>query len=128
MRHCSDESMAVGRGARASEFGRPARATGPDILVAMKFWVLAGVAVLGALYAQLPFREYTGVEYRVGDIPLPSDYQERTEWTFARLMYPNAPGGRYGRGYGFRNNVGIWTQDYPRADRHFVQALRRLTR
>ena len=22
----------------------------------------------------------------------------------------------------------IWTQDYPRADRHFLQALRRLTR
>ena len=49
-------------------------------------------------------------------------------------MYPPAPGGRYGRGYGFRGNgawnegFAIWTQDYPRADRHFVQAVRRLTR
>ena len=98
-----------------------------------------GVAVLGTLYAQLSFREYPGVEYRLGDIPLPVDWQEKTEWTFARLMYPNAPGGRFGRGfgggYGYRGGgdswtqgYSIWTQDYPRADRHFVQAVRRLTR
>jgi hypothetical protein len=94
-----------------------------------------GVALIGTLYAQLPFREFPGVEYRVGDIPLPPDYQEKTEWTFARLMYPLAPGGRFGRGYGFRGGGGvwseggtIWTQDYPRADRHFVLAVRRLTR
>jgi hypothetical protein len=102
-------------------------------------WVLAiGTVLLGSLYAfQQPFREYPGVEYRLGDIPLPPDWQEKTEWTFARLMYPPAPGGRYGRGYGFRGMRGngdwtegntIWTQDYPRADRHFVQAVRRLTR
>jgi len=94
-----------------------------------------GVAFLGTLPAlQLPFREFPGVEYRLGDIPLPSDWQEKTEWAFARLMYPPAAGGRYGRGYGFRwggrwtEGNSIWTQDYPRADRHFVQALRRLTR
>jgi hypothetical protein len=106
------------------------------MLVDMKRWVIAGVVVLGTLFAQLPFREYPGVEYRVGDISLPSDYREKTEWTFARLMYPNAPGGRYGRGFGFRGGGSglwtegntIWTQDYPRADRHFVQAVRRLTR
>jgi len=103
-------------------------------------WIAAmGVAVLGTLYAQLPFREYPGVEYRLGDIPLPVDWQEKTEWTFARLMYPNGPGGRFGRGfgggYGYRGGgdswtqgFSIWTQDYPRADRHFVQAVRRLTR
>ncbi|HKE27816.1 MAG TPA: DUF4159 domain-containing protein [Bryobacteraceae bacterium] len=96
---------------------------------------LAVIAALGALYAQLPFREYPGVEYRLGEIPLPSDAQAKTEWTFARLMYPPAPGGRYGRGYGwgYRGSMwtegnSIWTQDYPRADRHFVLALRRLTR
>ena len=98
-------------------------------------WVTTGLAILGTLYAQLPFREYPGVEYRVGDIALPADYSEKTEWAFARLMYPPAPGGRYGRGFGFRGGGGywtegnsIWTQDYPRADRHFVLALRRLTR
>jgi hypothetical protein len=102
------------------------------------FGLAAGIALFGMLYAfQLPFREYPGVEYRLGDIPLPADYRERTEWAFARLMYPPAPGGRFGRGYGFRGGGGsgswnegntIWTQDYPRADRHFVLALRRLTR
>ena len=92
--------------------------------------------LLGTLYAlQRPFREFPGVEYRIGDIPLPPDYQERTEWTFARLMYPPAPGGRFGRGgYGrmggmdWTHGNAIWTQDFPRADRHFVQAVRRLTR
>src|SRR5580700_4274433 len=98
------------------------------------FGLAAGIALLSMLYAfQLPFREYPGVEYRLGDIPLPPDFQEKTEWTFARLMYPPTPGGRYGRGYGFRGGswkqgFTIWTQDYPRADRHFVQAMRRLTR
>jgi hypothetical protein len=94
--------------------------------------------LLGTLFAfQQPFREYPGVEYRLGDIPLPPDWREKTEFVFARLMYPPAPGGRYGRGYGFRGYRGsgdwregdsIWTQDYPRADRHFLQAVRRLTR
>jgi hypothetical protein len=84
-----------------------------------------------------PFREYPGVEYTLGEIKLPPDYQEKTEWAFARLMYPQAPGGRYGRGRGFGGRGGggiwtegnsMWTQDYPRADRHFAEAMRRLTR
>ena len=104
-------------------------------------WVFAlgtAVLLLGTLCAfQQPFREYPGVEYRMGEIPLPPDWREKTEFVFARLMYPPAPGGRYGRGYGFRGYRGsgdwregdsIWTQDYPRADRHFLQAVRRLTR
>ncbi len=97
----------------------------------------AGLVLLGALYAfQLPFREYPGVEYRIGDIPLPPDAFEKTEWTFARLMYPPAPyrggfanGGFYRfRGGDWTRGYAMWTQDYPRADRHFVAALRRLTR
>src|SRR5271169_1424908 len=94
-------------------------------------WPAAAISLLGTLSAfQKPFREYPGVEYQIGSIPLPSDWQERTEWTFARLMYPQAPGGRY-RGYArglWTEGNTIWTQDYPRADRHFVQAVRRLTR
>jgi hypothetical protein len=101
--------------------------------------VAAAAALLGTLYAfQRPFREFPGVEYRIGDIPLPPDYQEKTEWTFARLMYPLAPNvrGGYGRfgGYGragsadWAHGNSMWTQDYPRADRHFVLAVRRLTR
>ena len=95
----------------------------------------ASVVAFGSLFAfQLPFREFPGVEYRVGDIALPLDHSEKTEWTFARLMYPPAPRGRFGRGYGFRGGGvwtegnTMWTQDYPRADRHFAMAVRRLTR
>jgi hypothetical protein len=75
------------------------------------------------------FREYPGREYE--NFPLPPDYQEKTEWQFARLMYPQFMG-RF-RGFrGFRDNWkeggSSWTTDYPRADRHLSQALRRLTR
>jgi hypothetical protein len=100
---------------------------------------LAGIAcalLAGTLFAfQLPpFREYPGLEYEVGDIPLPPDYRQKAEWTFARLMYPLAA---YSRVRGFRGrrrggmwNEGnsMWTQDYPRADRHFTEAVGRLTR
>ena len=93
-----------------------------------------GLAFLGASYAQKPFREYPGVEYN--DYPIPPDWAEKTEWAFARLMYPPMPGvhgrGRFGWGrFGMsdwtqgRSN---WTTDYPRSDRHFSAALRRLTR
>src|SRR5579864_2204936 len=100
---------------------------------ARRIWRISGgvVAFLGTLYAlQEPFREYPGVEYN--NFPLPSDYQEKTEWTFARLMYPQVSG-RYGFGYrrysgDWRRGLSMWTQDYPRADRHFLQAVRRLTR
>ena len=95
----------------------------------------ASLALFGMLYGfQLPFREFPGVEYRVGDITLPAGWQEKTEWAFARLMYPQSPFARGGRGFGFRGGGlwsegnTMWTQDYPRADRHFVLALRRLTR
>jgi hypothetical protein len=93
---------------------------------------LGGVALAGALFAVMPFREYPGVEYN--DFPLPQNYQERTEWVFARLMYPPAPTARFDRsgsrfgGSGWMQGNSSWTQDYPRADRHFVLAVRRLTR
>src|SRR5258706_9540606 len=61
------------------------------------------LAVLGVLQAfQRPFREYPGIEYN--DFPLPSDWGEKTEFAFARLMYPPSP---YARGgYGFPRNPG----------------------
>ena len=51
----------------------------------------------------------------------------------ARLMYPQHPDARfarfrYGRLLDWREGGTSWTQDYPRADRHFALALRRLTR
>jgi Domain of unknown function (DUF4159) len=87
---------------------------------------LVFVAGLGAW--QRPFREYPGIEYNT--FPLPQDYREKTEWAFARLMYPQAYGGRgfRNRNADWREGNSMWTQDYPRADRHFSQAIRRLTR
>ncbi len=84
---------------------------------------------LAGLYgARQPFRQYPGVEYP--EFETPPDWQEKTEWAFARLMYP--PGwndGYRGRFDGdWRQGLSLWTQDYPRADRHFSAALRRLTR
>jgi hypothetical protein len=90
---------------------------------------VAAAALVGTLFAfQRPFRQYQGVEYR--QFELPPDYQERTEWVFARLMYPPGPNDGYrGRFDGdWREGLSLWTQDYPRADRHFSEAVRRLTR
>ncbi len=56
------------------------------------------------------------------EVPLPPDANEKTEWAFARLRYPNYS--NYGRG----RWRGSWSTDYPKADRQFVQGVRRLTR
>jgi hypothetical protein len=104
-------------------------------MVARKIiWGLAGALLSFAAVTEvhLPFREYPGVEYN--DFPLPADFQERTEFAFARLMYPPAPTARFDRsgsrrgGTAWKLGYSSWTQDYPRADRHFVMAVRRLTR
>jgi Domain of unknown function (DUF4159) len=96
--------------------------------------MLAAAGVVGILFAQRPWREYPGREYN--DFPLPSDYMEKSEWVFARLMYPAFQGGRgygYYRGWGryggdWTQGYSSWTTDYPRAERHFVMAMRRLSR
>lgn len=84
--------------------------------------------VSGAHAFQKPFRQYPGVEYE--QFELPPKWQEQTEWAFARLMFP--PGwndGYRGRFDGdWRQGLSLWTQDYPRADRHFSEAIARLTR
>jgi hypothetical protein len=55
------------------------------------------------------------------DVP-PPDANERTELVFARLRYPNVMAS------GFWAMRGSWTVDYPKADRQFLQGVRRLTR
>lgn len=89
-----------------------------------------GLACMGALLAfQRPFRQFQGVEYRIGQIPIPPDYQEKTEWAFARLMFPPGPLNGYEyRDREWHQGVSLWTQDFPRADRHFALAVRRLSR
>jgi len=90
---------------------------------------VCGFAFLSALYAfQRPFHQFPGVEYT--NFEVPSDWAQNGEWAFARLMYPPGPlDGYRGRFDGdFRQGLSLWTQDYPRADRHFSRAVQRLTR
>ena len=89
---------------------------------------LAGAALcFAATEVRLAFREYPGIEYE--DFNLPSDWKRPGEWTFARLMYPPGPNNGYaGRDGDWHYGFSLWTQDYPRADRHFSEAVRRLTR
>jgi hypothetical protein len=86
------------------------------------------LSLVTVLYAQRPFREYPSVEY--GLMQLPPDAKVPAEWAFARLMFPGGPNDGYrGRFDGdWREGMTLWTQDYPRADRAFSNALRRLTR
>lgn len=91
---------------------------------------IAAAALLiagGALADRRQWREYPGQD----NIEIPTDYQEQTEWVFARLMYPPYPGavhGRRRRGGNWKLGNSSWTTDYTAADRHVSRALRRLTR
>jgi hypothetical protein len=82
------------------------------------FILLCGFSALLAFQAR--FKEYAGEE----DNPtaVPKDAFEQTEWTFARLRYPS---GRYS---GYDGERGSWPTDFPKADRQFLEGVRRLTR
>jgi hypothetical protein len=88
----------------------------------MRLRVLFSVAALtlifmSALVAQrsFPFPGFDEDE----SVMTPSDANEKTEFVFARLQYPNM-----GRGW----RRGSWSTDWPKADRQFLQGVRRLTR
>jgi hypothetical protein len=90
--------------------------------------VLVGLSICGVLLAQKPFRNYPAMEYE--NFEMPPDWNQKAEWTRARLRYPDV--------YGYPNAElilndgrpfpGYWTMDYPRSDRHLLQGVRRLTR
>ncbi len=83
--------------------------------------------LLTGLWAQRPFREYIPMEGRDSEASLPPDYRNPAELVLGRLMYPS--GGGFGRGGGSWQDGGTnWTVDYPRGDRTFAVAIRRLTR
>jgi hypothetical protein len=90
---------------------------------------LGVLSILGVLRAQKPFKEYPAIEYT--DFPVPTDWARPSEWTRARLRYPDVYGYpdrlrvslRDGRSF-----PGMWTMDYPRSDRHLLEGVRRLTR
>ena len=79
---------------------------------------LAGCAALVAF--QRGFRSFLDEEDNPA--PIPSDAGEKTEFIFARLRYSMMRNGYFGRG------GGSWATDYPKADRQFLQGVRRLTR
>ena len=81
--------------------------------------VATALGCWGVLRAQRPFKQYQAAEY--GDFPLPPDWDQKTEWTRARLRYHSVYGSRWGIDLN-------WTIDYPRSDRHLLQGVRRLTR
>src|SRR5580700_887263 len=86
-----------------------------------------GLAAWSGLRAQKPFKKWPGIEYE--DWPLPPDYQDKHEWTRARLRYTDVYG--YPErmlDYGGRAFPGYWTMDFPRSDRHLLEGVRRLTR
>src|SRR5579862_8411093 len=103
------------------------------MLLSMRFRIALGVIFLGlaawgVLLAQRPFKEYPAIEYE--NFPIPPNANQKTEWTRARLRYPDITGYpnrllelRDGRSF-----PGYWTMDYPRSDRHLLAGIRRLTR
>src|SRR5215813_9561537 len=92
------------------------------------FVAFLGLLAWGVLSAQRPFKEWPAIEYE--GFQIPSDWRQKTEWTRARLRYPDITGyprraPRYQTGELF---PGYWTMDYPRSDRHLLEGVRRLTR
>lgn len=86
------------------------------------------VLILGLVsvtYAQRRFGGQRPWWYDQDDyVATPPDANDKTEFVFGRLKYPN-----YGRPFdAYWAARGNWTIDYPKADRTFVQGLRRLTR
>lgn len=87
----------------------------------MRLTIISGALLLGVslLAFQGRFGRFRG-EVDNDDAPFPPDGNEKTEFVFARLRYPSV---RFA--WGFRGN---WATDYWKADRQFVQGVRRLTR
>ncbi|MBM3776569.1 MAG: DUF4159 domain-containing protein [Acidobacteria bacterium] len=91
----------------------------------LRFAAAAGFAVLFVLISavlayQRGSRRFQN-EYEDNPAPLPADASEKTEYAFARLRYES---GRFG---GYWGNY-AWATDFSKADRQFVQGVRRLTR
>ena len=86
---------------------------------------LAGIALLltlaGSLWAFQ--RGIRNLFPESDDDTPPADANEKAEFQWARLRYGNVRGGS-----SMWQMRGAWTVDYPKADRQFLQGLRRLTR
>jgi len=89
--------------------------------------VVAALALQpGSVAASKAYQGYGYQRYR------PVVSYEPAEFAWSRLQYDPAVGasGGFGYGgYGFRGRFrGMWSTDYPKADRTFLDALKRLTR
>jgi hypothetical protein len=83
--------------------------------------ILLGLGALGVLMAQRgSIRDF--IDEEDNPAPIPADANDKAEFTFSRLRYMSKRNGYFGRG------GGAWSTDWPKADRQFVQGLRRLTR
>lgn len=80
--------------------------------------VLAGACLAFQRRGRLPFLQDDDEPE-----PYPTDAAEKTEWVFARLRYNS-----YRQGAGMWGVRGSWSTDYPKAERHFAQGIRRLSR
>ena len=91
----------------------------------MRIGRLVAAGVVAASLASVLYAFQFGRRGRFSeeDTPVPPDAGEKTEWVFGRLQYPSFRGGS-----GYWGVRGSWSTDYPKAERHFVQGLRRLTR
>ncbi len=81
----------------------------------------AAVAVLGGLSYLLAQRQPSGGVFSLDGefVPNPPDADEETEFVFARLAYRSDQAARWG--------PGAWMIDSPKAERHFLEGVRRLT-
>ncbi len=76
------------------------------------------------------WRQYFGRRSQPDDS---SPYGDKAEFSWSRLRYTQIGGGYGGYGYGggyggYGYGGGAWSRDYPKADRQFLIALKRLTR
>ena len=87
----------------------------------MSALILLGIGTFGVLLAQRrSMRDFQDEEDN--PVAIPADASVKSEYSFARLRYKSKRNGYFGRG------GGAWSTDWPKADRQFLQGLRRLTR
>jgi hypothetical protein len=86
-------------------------------------WVLLLAVAGSGLFALQSSAFQFGYGYGEDD-DSPVATHEKAEFYWSRLRYSSRMGGYGGFGYGY----GSWMRDYPKADRQFLLAMKRLTR
>ena len=98
-----------------------------------RFWVLLLLPSLGAGLLASAVQRGAILWRRLRDMT-PVQSNEKAEFSWSRLQYTPAVSRGFGGGYGgFGGGYGgygraSWSQDYPKADRQFLLAMKRLTR